>query len=185
MTIPRYGLPIQCFTADPADYFGESRAKVEVGDTAFFEGRVFRTFKEFGSATTATYVIKAELGVDTILRELKIEAEAGTARVAVYSGGTEGGAFSESLPAIPANNMSIKPQPAYASQSALTAGGTHSLDGTLVDVIRVKAADNSNFSDTVGEGGGGPRGVPAATFYYVCTLTGFIGLIRGRWEEII
>lgn len=166
------------------------RFRVDVGQTGFFAGREFRTFKEFTSAQTSTYVVKITVPLNVILFEFQVQAEAGTARIETLIAGaglTEGGTFSEALPIISTNNMSEKPQPPYASQVSLNAGGTLTGAGTpgvtLLDVSRVKAANNSNFASTVGAEGGAERGVTVATFYWRFTFTDFIGVFKARWEE--
>lgn len=166
------------------------RIRVDVAQTGFFAGREFRTFKEFDVATTSTYVIKIVVPVNTILFEFQVQEEAGTVRVETLRPGvgiTEGGSFSEALPRMPTNTMTEKPQPPYASVVTLDAGGTLTGTGTpgvtLLDVSRIKAADNSNFAATVGADGGAERGVAPATFYWRFTFTGFIGVIKARWEE--
>lgn len=167
-----------------------ARLRVDVGQTGFFAGREFRTFKEFDAATTSTYVIKIVVPINTILFEFLVQEEAGTLRVETLRAGgdvVEGGSFGETLPVISTNTMTEKPQPPYASQVVLTAGGTLTggavADGTIIDVSRIKAADNSNFAATVGAEGGAERGVAPGTFYWRFTLTGFIGVIKARWEE--
>lgn len=167
-----------------------ARLRVDVAQTGFFAGREVRTFKEFAAATTATYVIKIVVPVNTILFEFQVQEEAGTVRIETLtpgSGITEGGTFSETLPSIVTNNMTEKPQPPYVPVVSLTAGGTLTGTGTpgvtLLDVSRIKAAANSNFASTVGSEGGAERGVPPATFYWRFTFTDFIGVIKARWEE--
>lgn len=161
-----------------------SRLRVDVAQTGFFAGREFRTFKEFSAAETSTYVIKIVTPINVILFEFGLEIEAGTIRIETISGGApvEGGSFSENLPRIPTNTMTEKPQPPYATQIALTAGGTLT-GGTVIDVLRAKAADNSNFAASVGAEAGAERGVAPATYYWRMTMTGFIGIIKARWEE--
>lgn len=176
---PVVSLPAQLST-DPTG--ANSRLRVDVGQTSFFAGREFRTFKEFATATTATYVVKIVVPINTILSESLIQMESGTLRLETRTGGVEGGTFSETLPVFSANNMSEKPQPPYVGQVVMTAGGTLT-GGTVLDVSRVKSADNSNFASTVGGQGGDVRGVAAGTYYWVFTLTGFIGVVKARWEE--
>ena len=158
------------------------RLRVDVAQTGFFAGREFRTFKEWSAATTATVVIKAVVPIDIILFELGIELEAGTARIETLVGGTEGGTFAEVLPIFPTNTMSEKPQPPYAAQVVLTSGGTLT-GGTLLDPLRAKTSDNSNFSASVGAAAGAERGVGANTYYFRATLTAVIGVFKARWEE--
>lgn len=158
------------------------RVRVDVGQTGFFAGREFRTFKEWSTPTTATYVIKAVVPLNIILFDLRMGCEEGSARVETVIGGTEGGAFSETLPTFNRNTMSERPTPLYTQQVALTAGGTHT-GGTVLDVLRIKASGNSNFGSSVGAAGGDERGVGANTYYFRLTLTGYIGTFRAWWEE--
>lgn len=158
------------------------RLRVDVAETSFFEGREFRTFKEWSSSTTATYVVKVVTPVNLILQELNILCEEGTGRVRTIFGGSEGGTFAENLPKFSTNTMSEKPQPPYATQVLLTAGGTHDGAGTVLDVLRVKTSGNSNFSSSVG-GVTSVRGVGAGTYYFIFELSAFVGLFKARWEE--
>lgn len=160
------------------------RLRVDVAQTGFFAGREFRTFKEFDSSTTGTYVVKIVVPIDVILFEFLIQGEAGSIRIETVIGGTEGGTFSETLPIISTNTMTEKPQPPYVPQVVLTAGGTLT-GGTTIDVSRLKMADVSNFASTVGAEGGAERGVAPNTYYWRFTQTSFIGVIKARWEERI
>lgn len=161
---------------------GFQRLAVDTGQTSFFEGREFRTFKEWGSSTTINYVIKAVVPVNTILISLDLELDFGSARVETVAGGTEGGAFSEILPVFSANNMSEKPQPPIVPQNLLSAGGTHS-GGTVLDVFRVNAANNANKATSVGGSSESIRGVGIGTYYFRITLTEAVGVFKSRWEE--
>lgn len=158
------------------------RIRVDVGQTGFFAGREFRTFKEWETATTSTYVIKAVVPLNIILFELRMGCEEGSVRVETVVGGTEGGTFSETLPRFNRNNMSERPTPLYTPQVTLTAGGTLT-GGTLLDVLRLKTSGNSNFGSSVGVSSGDERGIGANTYYFRLTLTGFIGVFRAWWEE--
>lgn len=160
------------------------RIRVDVAQTGFFAGREFRTFKEWATATTSSYVIKVVTPVDVILFELGVQLDEGAVRIETMIGGTEGGVFGEVLPVFSTNNMSEKPQPPYVHQVILTAGGTHT-GGTMLDVFRAKTSGNSNFASSVGSNAGAERGVGANTYYFRLTLTGAIGVLKTRWEERI
>lgn len=159
-----------------------ARLRVDVAQTGFFAGREFRTFKEWATPTTATYVIRATVPINIILFELGIHLDAGTARIETVVGGTPGGTFLEVLPIFPTNTMSERPLPIYSGQVVLEAGGTLT-GGTVLDVLRAKTSDNSNFSASVGEGTGAERGVAANTYYYRITLASATGVFAARWEE--
>ena len=158
-----------------------ARLRVDVAQTGFFAGREFRTFREWAAAETSTQVVKIVVPVDVILFEFQIQLEDGAVRVETVVGGTEGGTFSEVLPVRSTNTMSEKPQPPYAPQVVLTMGGTLT-GGTTIDVSRTKASGGA-FASTVGNEGGAERGVAANTYYWRFTFTGFIGVIKARWEE--
>ena len=158
------------------------RLRVDLAQTGFFEKREFRTFREWLTATTGTYVIKAVVPVDIILLELGITLDAGTARIETLVGGTEGGVFTpDDLPIFPANTMLEGPPP-VANQVLLTAGGTLA-GGLLLDPLRAKTSDNSNFAGSVGAGTGAERGVGPNTYYFRLTLSGVTGVFKARWEE--
>ncbi|MGQ7956510.1 hypothetical protein ACUTAF_02115 [Pseudomonas sp. SP16.1] len=158
------------------------RVRVDIAQTGFFEGREFRTFKEWTVAETSTYVVKAVVPINIILFELGIQLDEGQARIETLLGGTEGGTFSETLPIFPTNTMSEKPQPAYVNQVQLTSGGTLT-GGTLLDPLRAKTSGNTNHSSSVGAASGAERGVGANTYYFRMTLAGAIGVFKARWEE--
>lgn len=158
------------------------RIRVDPAQTSFFEGREFRTFKEWPTATTATYVIRATVPLDIILFELGVTVEEGSIRIETLVGGTPGGSWSEVLPVFGANTMSSRPTPFYVPQVVLEAGGTLT-GGTLLDPLRAKTSGNSNFASSVGATAGAERGVGADTYYFRITLTGTIGVFKARWEE--
>lgn len=158
------------------------RIRVDVAQTGFFQGRHFRTFKEWQVATTAVYTVRSSVPIDIILFELSMEITAGEVRLETLVGGAQAGTFGEALPILPGNTMLSRPTPFYTPVVGLTAGGTHT-GGTLLDVLHVKAADNSNFAASVGSGAGAERGVGPGTYYFRMTLTGVIGTFKARWEE--
>lgn len=160
------------------------RLRVDVGQTGFFAGREFRTFREL-NLTDATLVIKAVVPVDLILFGLEMTLTSGQIHIETVAAGTEGGTFSETLPIFPRNTMSERPTPVYTPLVQLTAGGTHT-GGTLIDVLYNKTADNANFSASVGSSGGDERGIGAGTYYFRLVSTGAsVGIFKARWEERI
>lgn len=60
------------------------RLRVDVAQTSFFEKREFRTFKEWAAATTETYVIRADVKINTILHEFGVNLEAGSIRAVLF-----------------------------------------------------------------------------------------------------
>lgn len=172
---------------------GFERLRVDPDQTSFWEGREFRTFKELNIAASAEYVIKAVVPINIILVKLEVSIEAGFLRVGTYVGGTPGGSFSETLPILPANNMSAGNDhrknasgSIYAPQTVLTAGGAHT-GGTELDVVRIKANANSNQAFSVGSSPFDQRGVAANTYYFrLLNLSGtdaVTGTFKARYEE--
>lgn len=162
-----------------------TRLRVDVAQTGFFEGKEFRTFKELSIASATTLVIKAVVPINIILFLLDLDTEVGFLKVETVVGGTEGGTFSETLPLFSTNTMSEKPQPAYVQQTVLTAGGTHT-GGTILDIIRSKAVDNSKRAASVGAGASDERGIGANTYYFRLVNIGadtITGVFKARWEE--
>lgn len=160
------------------------RLRVDVGQTSFFEKREFEMFREFAVATTGTYVLRVVAPVNFILQDLALELEAGSARLATFSGGTPTGVFSETLPYTAANTMTETPPP-YVPQLVITAiptGGSLA-GGAPIRVTRVKAADNSTFSSSVGNTPDLVAGRAPGTYYLTLQLTGAIGVLKGRFEE--
>lgn len=159
------------------------RIRVDVGEPSFFAGRQFRTFKELNLATSAVYVIKAVVPGNIILYGLELSLVSGEVKLSTVVGGTEGGAFSETLPIFPRNTMSERPTPIYTPTVVLTAGGTHT-GGTALDLLWIKTADNSNFAQSVGGSPGDERGVGANTYYMVLNcVEAATGVFRARWGE--
>lgn len=178
------------YTSDAGSGF--ERLRVDAAQTGFFEGREFRTFKEFNVAAGATYVIKAVVPLNIILFGLELTIDDGFVRLSTAVGGTEGGVFGETLPIFGTNNMSsgadhrrARNGAIYASQVVLTAGGTHT-GGTELDVIRIKTTTASGSALSVGNTPESERGVGANTYYFRLANLGSgaaLGTLKTRWEE--
>lgn len=159
------------------------RIRVDVGEPSFFDGRQFRTFLEYNLAAAATLAIKVTIPINIILYGLSLEVITGEARLSTVAGGTEGGTFSTPLPIIARNSMTERPTPLYVPQVTLATGGTHT-DGTVIDLLWVKTADNANFSTSVGNVIGDERGVgPGLAYFRLEAVSAAAGVIRARWEE--
>lgn len=167
------------------------RLRVDVGQTSFFAGREFRTFKEFYStdgtqiAAGATYVVRAVVPINIILAGLELNFDNGVIRCRTVVGGTPGGTFSEVLPIFARNTMTERPAPFYTPQVALTAGGTHT-GGTVLDTLRLKVENATGGASSVGSSEGDERGVVAGTYYFLLqNISAGIaeGTFKARWEE--
>jgi len=160
-----------------------ARLRVDNGQTGFFAGREFRSFKEFNLTSGQNYVIKVVAAVDTILFDLGISLITGEIKLYTRIGGTEGGTFSETLPVLPRNNMSERPTPLYTAQNVLTAGGTHS-GGTTLDLLWTKTVNNSNQASATNTSADSERGVAAGTYYFIVNaVSDSTGVLHARWEE--
>lgn len=161
------------------------RLRVDIGQTGFFGGREFRTFREFSIGSGATLVLKIVVPINAILMEQGIELDAGSIRITNAAGGTEGGTFSEALPVIGKNNMSERPTPFYTPVITFNAGGTHT-GGFVFDIHRIVAGTATAQQFTVGKTVGDERGIAANTYYVryeniaAQTATGTFWFI---WEE--
>lgn len=195
MTIPPRHTPVHIvdgnIIATPPDVLisgggiegSNPRLRVDVGEPSFFSGRQFRTYKELNIPLSTEYVIKAVVPLDIILYGLELELISGEMKLETVVGGTEGGAFSETLPIFPRNTMSERPTPLYTPQTVLTAGGTHT-GGTVLDLLWTKTADNAQFAGSVGQVPGDERGVGAGTYYFrLNAIIAATGTFKARWEE--
>lgn len=158
----------------------------------FQQGRQFRTFKEFDStagtaiAVGATYVVRVTVPSNLLLTGLELSMDNGFIRLRTIAGGTTGGTFSENLPILPRNTMTDRATPIYQSQITLTAGGTHTGGGVLLDVLRVKVENASGAAATVGGAQADERGVGPGTYYFLFTNAGTgaaEGVFHAQWTE--
>lgn len=175
----------EALIADPRLIAGTTRPRLRVdpAQTSFFEKREFKTFREWTSATTGTYLLRVVAPINFIVHSLGIAADAGQVRFRPFFGGTPTGTFSETLPMVATNTMTEQP-PAYTGQVVMQGAVNGTLTGGVqLDAISVKAADNSNFANSIGSGDFDEQGRGPGTYYILLDLTGFIGTMRGRIEE--
>jgi hypothetical protein len=176
-------LPSELYTDTNSDVAGAKRLRVDVGQTSFFAGREFRTYKELNIANGATYVIKSVVPKNIILLGLQLVIDDGWVRLSTHAGGTEGGTYSETLPLIRANTMIGTP--VITPATVLTAGGTQS-GGTELDVIRLKTVNGTGSAISVGSISASERGIAPGTYYFKFQNlgTGAIqGMFNARFEE--
>lgn len=164
---------------------GFRRIRVDSGQTGFFEGREFRTFFEISLATGTSSYIKFVSPVDFIIFEQSLTLDAGSVRFTALTGATSVGTYSNILPVIGKNRMSVRKSPFYVSQCTLASGGTVT-GGTVVELFRVTAANATAQQQTVLGAASTERGLPAGTYFLRIenigngTATGVYSLI---WEE--
>lgn len=179
------GLPIDLFT--DGGYGNFRRLRVDQGQTSFFAGREYRTFKELSlAASPASYTVKVVVNRDTILLGLTLAIDLGTVRLTSIAGpATEGGSFSEVLPIINKNRMSEAP--VIAPVNVITAGGTVT-GGTTFDIVRLKVPTTAGggSASTVGGLQSDERGVAIGTYYFKFESLGtdpVTGVFSAFWEE--
>jgi hypothetical protein len=161
------------------------RLRVDIGQTGFFAGKEFRTFREFNIAAGQTLVLRITVPINVILSSQGLELDDGSLRITNAAGGTPGGTFSETLPVIGKNNMSDRPSPFYTPTVVFAEGGTHT-GGTVFDIHRVVAASATAQRSTVGNVVGDERGVAANTYYVRYENIGSgaaTGTLWFIWEE--
>lgn len=159
------------------------RVRVDLGQTSFFAGREFRTFKEFSLTAGTSYVVKVVAAVDTIIFDLSVTLITGEIKLYTITGGTEGGSYSEALPIIDRNSMVQRPTPYYTSQNVLTAGGTQT-GGTILDLLWAKTSGNSEKASNIGVEISDERGISPGTYYFKLTaVSDSTGVLSSRWEE--
>ncbi len=162
-----------------------ARLRVDVGQTGFFAGKEFRTFREFNIAAGQSLVLKFAVPINVILEQQGIELDSGSLRITNSVGGTPGGTFSETLPVIGKNNMTERPTPFYTPQVVVTAGGTIT-GATALDIHRVVAATATAQQSTVGNMVGDERGIAVNTYHVEHANFGSgpaTGTLWFIWEE--
>ncbi len=162
-----------------------ARLRVDVGQTGFFTGREFRTFKEYALAGSQVVYLKVTTPIDLILEGIGLQVDDGYAKLEAFVGVTSPTGFSTALPVIGTNRMNDRPLPYYVSQVTVTEG-TSFTGGTLTDVIRLNTSNNSNQSSTQDAVVAGERGVWPGDYYLKLTnldSTVTTCIFRARWEE--
>lgn len=178
-------LPHDIYTSPKELY---RRIKVDPGQTSFHSGREFRTFYEFSIAAGASVYIRANVNVDTILYDVSCVVDSGSIRLSTYAGSTGTGTYATPLPIISKNTMTLKESPTYVAQNTLFTGGTGVTGGTVIDIIRVVAANATAQQTSVGSKQFDQRGVGAGTYYW--RLENFssgtaTGVFSGWWAELL
>lgn len=141
---------------------------------ALYEKRLFRAYREFTGNTTVKFVA----GKNFHLTSQRIWTGKGAVRLAITTGGTEGGTFTPL-----ATKFSLNTVGAVAAGSTnVSVGGTHT-GGTEREVLR-------SDSGTAGGGQGNgdyvvnSRYLTAGTYYFDIVVTGTTdGMYILEWEE--
>ena len=178
------GIPLSLLT----DNDGPSqRLRVDPGQTGFFAGKMFRTYREFSVPTIGPAVyLRFTSPVDFILWQQSLEVDLGGIRLEVFTGATPSGTWTL-VPPVGVNRMVSRPQPYYAAQAGIYTGGTFT-GGTEVDLLRARCASQTVSASNVGVGQDNERGLPAGDYYIkLSPLAGTndtaVGIYRIIWEE--
>lgn len=171
------------------------RLRVDPGQTGFFAGRMFRSYKEVAVPVAGPEMsFRFTSPVDFILWSQKLDLTQGAIRAEVFANpATSPGPWTAG-PVIGVNRMNERPQPYYASvvtvEFSSTAGAF--TGGTALDLMLVRSGTNQGNSSSQNTGGEqSERGLPPGVFYIrLSTLTGGVpvvdaaqGLYTLTWEE--
>ena len=186
-TVPDFG-PSDLLTSEREKY---RRVRVDVGQTGFFDGREFRTFKEISIPQGTTVVMRVNVALNTILQSVALTLDAGSVKLRTVAGGTPVGSFASTLPVIPKNTMTggefpAPPLPLYMAQNTIDYGATGLTGGVDIDVIRMVVANASGQASSVGSAVDDSRGVGAGVYYWVFENFGngtATGVFNSFWEE--
>jgi hypothetical protein len=160
------------------------RIFVDAGGVSPTENRQYFMFHEFSAASAGTEVVKVVITDDTVMNSFSIKVMAGTARVEIVAGGTEGGTFNQTITKFPVNGMSTAAP--RSSTTTMTSGGTLT-GGTTMDLFLVNTGDNVNQSSGITSGEDFAIGFPAGTYYIRITNTDnstTTGLVKALWTEL-
>lgn len=184
-------LPHDLYTSNAEGY---RRLRVDVGQTGFFRGKEARTFFEFSIPAGQVQTFKFTSPVNFILIEQSLAVDAGSVRFQAIgsAGATEVATFTTALPVIGKNRMTEREFPYYVPQvtinthAAPVALNSDITGGTVVEVIRVVAANSTAQRQSVSGGAQTERGLPAGNYYLrlhnfgTGAATGVYALV---WEE--
>lgn len=164
------------------------RLRVDVGETGFFERRMFRTYYEFNIPVAGpSRQFRFTSPVNFILWEQSVELDQGAIRWEVFTGATSTGTWT-ALPIIGQNRMTEVA--AYTPVCTVETGGDFT-GGTAVDLLRIRSTAVNNQATNVGNSASSERGLPAGTYHIrASTLAGGLpvndsaqGVAMLRWEE--
>lgn len=157
-----------------------ARLRVDVAQTGFFAGRIFRTFHEFNIAAGASQWLRFITPLNVIIQGRDLTVVEGSLRFALSTGNVPAGVWTDK-PVFPVNAMSGGS--GYVGQVTAQVGGT-ATSGTERDVMLLEAGNNNQATTVIL--GAAEVGLPASTYYVELRNTGsqnVRGLYRVIWEE--
>lgn len=161
-----------------------NRLKVQQGDYAFDDGRVWRAFYKFSIPTGTSAYLKVVVDAPIHLRKIHLNLISSEILLSTIAGGAEGTAFTVPVPALNRNN--IPDTPVHLPDITMTAGGTQS-GGLVIDQIWGKSGNNANFSMGISADDEDKRGIAAGTYFYRLENTDGAtanGILSAGWETL-
>ena len=155
-----------------------ARVRVDVSQTGFWAGRMYRTFQKLAIPALGVVAIRATVPLNIVLHDTSWSVEGATVEVQLRVGGSAAGPWT-AMPVFRVSTMSTTP--VITNQVTLDYDGAHT-GGTVIDLLRIPAGNkSSNIAAATAE-----RGVGAGTYYYVLTNVGnqeAVVVFSGLWEE--
>ena len=189
MNQERYGLPPQLFTATPAERSSQSRVRVDVGSTGFFEARTFRISYEFSTQNGNEILngtsrwLRVTAPVKFLLQRQTADVDDWAVRVRIFRAGVESGTWS------PVNvaATNLLNTAGYAGQITIDDGGAVDTTGEIaVETLRIRTAGNNNRRTTISAAASDERLIIPGTYYIqIENIAAGIneGVFTLGWEE--
>lgn len=167
------------------------RVKVDIAQTSFFQGRMFRYFTRLNIPLGSTQVIRIESPVNYVLYSNNATVKSGELDISVRVGCTESGTYSTTITPRKVNGMTT----AAATTSTMlvtTGGGIVANSGTEISAFQASAASGFiSTSSTVGNSQSDEIGVAAGSVVYLVMTSinsgvgaaAVVGVHNYRWEE--
>lgn len=169
-----------------------ARVRVDPGQTSFFTGKEFRTFKELNIPSGQKYLIRVTVPLNIIVHTFDLAVDQGQLRVTTWAGGTPGGGtFSEVLPIIRKNEMTELPPTPHQPQVVIDAippsASITFTGGIQRDVIRLVAPNGQSVTVSAVGGEDSERGIPGGTVFYELFenlgANAVLGTVHAHYEE--
>lgn len=167
------------------------RLRADVGQTGFFERRMWLLSYEFASTNPIAdtpIVYKFVIPTNFIVHAHSLTVDKGGVVLRTYSEaqGTPGGAFA--TPFILASENSMTEEPVYAFQTSVTTGGTFTPSGGVnpITSLRVRTSGATAQQTSVGGSAVSEKGRPAGTYYAILQrMTGVTGNCTGVYNLVV
>lgn len=166
------------------------RVKVDLAQTSFFQGKMFRYYLRLAIPVGNQFVIRVAAAKDYVLYQNNTSVKAGELDVSVRIGCTETGSFT--TPIVPRRVNGMTDAPVVASALTIMTGGTVGTTGTEINAYQVSSANGIGATaNTVGNGQSDEIGVANGSVTYLVfnAINGgvgsqaVVGIHNYRWEE--